>query len=180
MVENEIFPSGRLKPGIDAQHLQTVVEEHGVEKVAVMRLYIAHIGKIGGVDPSISLHDDWQTTSIIASGYAKQNKKVHLFELSVPAVESLGWTLQEVAGRSAPHLGPRYGDHAQWFSFQSPAQPQGTWFDATLQRTERYGLYSVPNLRSRLLSLHMFSSLEEINTAVSPFVSEMARRKAAR
>jgi len=88
--EDEIFPSGRLRPGIDAAHLRRVVEEHGVTKVAVVRLFISHMPKIGGVDPSISLHDDWQTTSIIASGYARSGKRVHLFELSVPAVESLG------------------------------------------------------------------------------------------
>ena len=34
-------------------------------------------------DPSISLHDDWQTTSVIASGYASSIKRVHLFEISV-------------------------------------------------------------------------------------------------
>eukprot|EP01050_Picozoa_sp_SAG11_P017222 SAG11_NODE_2458_length_3338_cov_4.659463_3_plen_70_part_00 len=50
------FPS-RLRQGIDAAHLRAVVEEHGVAKVAVMRLFISHMGKIGGIDPSISLHD---------------------------------------------------------------------------------------------------------------------------
>lgn len=177
--EDEIFPSGRLKPGVDAAHLQRVIEEHGVAKVAVIRLFISHMPKIGGVDPSISLHDDWQTTSVIASGYATDGKRVHLFELSVPAIESLGWTLLEVAHRAGPFLGPRYADHKRWFCFQSPAAPKGTWFDASLQRTERYGLYSVPHLRHRLRRLYAFPSVAELGRAVAPFVTEMARRQQA-
>lgn len=175
--EDEIFPSGRLKPGVDAAHLRGVVEEHGVEKVAVIRLFIAHMPKIGGIDPSISLHDDWQTTSVIASGYAQNGKRIHLFELSVPAVESLGWTLQEVAQRSGPILGPRYADHDRWFCFPSPANPEGTWFDSTLQRTERYGLYSVPHLRNRLRRLYVFQSMDELARAVAPFAAEMQQRQ---
>mmetsp|Transcript_43715 Transcript_43715/g.93580 ORF Transcript_43715/g.93580 Transcript_43715/m.93580 type:complete len:357 (+) Transcript_43715:114-1184(+) len=159
--KDEIFPSGRLRPGINASTLQDIINTHGVTKVAVMRLFISHIDKIGGIDPSISLHDDWQTTSIIASGYARGGKRVHLFEVSVPAVESLGLTLQEVAHRSGPYLGPRYADHDRWFLFPSPAVPEGTWFDATLQRTERYGLYSIPFLQQRLQQLFRFASKEE-------------------
>lgn len=174
--EDEIFPSGRLKDGVDAAHLRRVVEEHGVSKVAVVRLYIRHMPKIGGVDPSISLHDDWQTTSIIASGYASEHKRVHLFELSVPAVETLGWTLQEVAQRSA-FLGSGYGSHDRWFRFKSPAAPEGTWFDATTQRTERYGLYSVPHLHNRLRRLYVFNSVAELSRAVAPFVWEMGQRQ---
>lgn len=177
--EDEIFPSGRLKQGVDAAHLRSVVEQHGVMKVAVVRLYISHMNKIGGMDPSISLHDDWQTTSLIASGYAQGNKRVHLFELSVPAVESLGWTLLEVARRSGPILGERYADHKRWFCFPSPATPtcSGTWFDATLQRTERYGLYSMPHLKNRLRRLYVFQSIDELGQAIAPFVTEMRSRQ---
>mmetsp|Transcript_65169 Transcript_65169/g.103231 ORF Transcript_65169/g.103231 Transcript_65169/m.103231 type:complete len:338 (-) Transcript_65169:121-1134(-) len=177
--EDEIFPSGRLRPGVDAQHLRRVVEEHGVGKVAVVRLFIKHMPKIGGVDPSISLHDDWQTTSVIASGYATGSKRVHLFELSVPAIESLGWTLQEVACNYGSLLDPSYADHDPWFCFPSPAGPEGTWFDATLQRTERYGLYSIPHLRNRLRRLYEFRSVGAIREAVAPFLLEMAARHEA-
>eukprot|EP00419_Tripos_fusus_P090906 CAMPEP_0172872170 /NCGR_PEP_ID=MMETSP1075-20121228/92492_1 /TAXON_ID=2916 /ORGANISM="Ceratium fusus, Strain PA161109" /LENGTH=147 /DNA_ID=CAMNT_0013722479 /DNA_START=18 /DNA_END=461 /DNA_ORIENTATION=- len=135
--------------------------------------------KIGGIDPSISLHDDWQTTCIIASGYASSEKKVHLFELSVPAVETVGWTLYEVAQRGWQHLGAQYADHAQWFKFPSPAVPQGTWFDSMLQRTERYGLYSVPHLQSRLRNIYVFDTLSQLQTAVDPFVKVMAERQSA-
>merc|ERR1712039_1119837 len=74
-------------------------------------------------------------------------------------------------------LGPRYENHDRWFSFPSPAEPAGTWFDATLQRTERYGLYSVPHLRSRLLRLYVFDSNAELGRAVAPFVADMALRR---
>lgn len=178
LTEDEIFPSGRLHPGVDAAHLRAVVEKHGVAKVAVMRLFISHMDKIGGIDPSISLHDDWQTTSVIASGYAGAGKRVHLFELSVPAVESLGWTLQEVALRSPTFLGLEFADHQPWFCFQSPAVQQGVWFDGTLHRTERYGLFGVPFLSRRLRCLYVFDSLPELRDAVAPFVAEMARRHA--
>jgi len=104
---------------------------------------------------------------------------VHLFELSVPAIESLGWTLQEVAQRSGQYLGPRYAEHEPWFCFPSPAAPKGTWFDATLQRTERYGLFSVPHLRNRLRRLYVFDSVAELGRVVAPFVADMASRHAA-
>lgn len=177
--EDEIFPSGRLRDGVNAAHLRRVVDVHGVSKVTAVRLYISNMPKIGGIDPSISLHDDWQTTSIIASGYASSGKKVHLFELSVPAVESVGWTLYEVAQRSSEHLGAQYADHEQWFKFPSPAVPQGTWFDSMLQRTERYGLYSVPHLHSRLMNIYVFDNLSQLRAAVDPFVKVMAERQSA-
>eukprot|EP00929_Paragymnodinium_shiwhaense_P009932 TRINITY_DN114357_c0_g1_i1.p1 TRINITY_DN114357_c0_g1~~TRINITY_DN114357_c0_g1_i1.p1 ORF type:complete len:362 (-),score=32.25 TRINITY_DN114357_c0_g1_i1:104-1141(-) len=176
--EDEIFPSGRLREGVDEEHLRDVIEKHGVAKVTVMRLYISNLSKIGGVDPSVSLHDDWQTTSLIASGYARSTKKVHLFELSVPAVESVGWTLLEVAQRAPQFLGDKYLDHERWFKFPSPAVPEGTWFDSTLQRTERYGLYSVPHLRNRLRRLYVFDSISELRGAVLPFVEHCCQCRA--
>ena len=91
---NEIFPRGQLD--VDAAKLAEVIEEHGVVKVVVARLYIAHLKRLIGHDPSVSLHDDWQTTSCIASGYVDPAKQVYLFEVSVPVVESLGLRLSEV------------------------------------------------------------------------------------
>merc|ERR1712217_281807 len=96
---------------------------------------------------------------------------------SVPALETLGWTLQEVGSRSGPVLGSRYVSHDRWFSFPSPAEPAGTWFDATLQRTERYGLYSVPHLRCRLRRLYKFNSTAELRAAIAPFVKSMEERR---
>ncbi|CAE7474482.1 unnamed protein product, partial [Symbiodinium necroappetens] len=76
----EIFPRGQLE--VSADELSRVIEEHGVVKVVVARLYIAHLKRLIGHDPSVSLHDDWQTTSCIASGYTEKEKSVYLFEVS--------------------------------------------------------------------------------------------------
>eukprot|EP01062_Namystynia_karyoxenos_P003398 TRINITY_DN11213_c0_g1_i1.p1 TRINITY_DN11213_c0_g1~~TRINITY_DN11213_c0_g1_i1.p1 ORF type:complete len:367 (+),score=96.51 TRINITY_DN11213_c0_g1_i1:77-1102(+) len=177
---DEIFPHGRLAQGVDEERMRQVVAQHGVAKVAVCRLFIAHRREIGGLDPSVSLHDDWQTTSVIASGYASGGKRVHLFELSVPAVESLGWTVQDVAQRAPAFLGPRYRGHEQWFRFPAPACPQGVWFDSGLQRTERYGLYSVPALSARLSRLFAFDSMAQLQEAVAPFAEHCAAQHSRR
>ena len=96
---DNISPSGQLK--VSAEKLAKVVETHGVRKVMVARLYISQLKHLIGHDPSLSLHDDWQTMTIIASGYSGgDSKKVHLFKVSVPVVESLGWTLRDVSLQS--------------------------------------------------------------------------------
>ena len=91
-------------------------------------------------------------------------------------MESTGWTLAQVARHAPQVLGPSYADHEPWFGFSAPCCQDKVWFDATVQRTERYGLWAVPFLRERLLSVHVFHSLAAISTAVSPFVAEQARR----
>ncbi|CAJ1335654.1 unnamed protein product [Effrenium voratum] len=174
----EIFPRGQLE--VSPERLTQVVEEHGVAKVVVARLYIAHLKRLIGYDPSVSLHDDWQTTSCIASGYTGSDKKVHLFEVSVPVVESCGLRLSEVEVYAPPLLGPRYGPSKEgWFCFQAPAFPAGVYFDRTVQRTERYGLYSVPFLQQRLLRMWRFPSAAAVGEAIAAFAQrqeEMQRR----
>ncbi|CAJ1407847.1 unnamed protein product [Effrenium voratum] len=174
----EIFPRGQLE--VSPERLTQVVEEHGVAKVVVARLYIAHLKRLIGYDPSVSLHDDWQTTSCIASGYTGSDKKVHLFEVSVPVVESCGLRLSEVEVYAPPLLGPRYGPSKEgWFCFQAPAFPAGVYFDRTVQRTERYGLYSVPFLPQRLLRMWRFPSAAAVGEAIAAFAQrqeEMQRR----
>lgn len=174
-----IFPSGQLRVGSEA--LEDVVNTKGIRKVCVARLFIKHLHRLLGVDPSISLHDDWQTTSLIASGYASYDKldparsrKVHLFELSCPKVESIGWTLQEVALQAGAVLDGDFSKHDPWFQFPAPAVPEGIWFDGRWQRTERYGLYGVPFLSQRLQQLYVFESNQQLGEAVLPF----ARRQA--
>lgn len=171
---NEIFPSGQLK--VSASDLADIVEVHGVRKIAVLRLYIAHLRRNIGHDPSVSLHDDWQTTTAIAAGYAsfdkldpERSKAVHLFEMSVPVIESLGWRLIDVAARAGPILGPSYADHKRFFCFKTPAAEDGIWFDAEDQRTERYSLYTLPFLAQRLQSHRVFNSFEVIRDAIAPF-----------
>eukprot|EP00656_Telonema_subtile_P021246 TRINITY_DN2227_c0_g1_i1.p1 TRINITY_DN2227_c0_g1~~TRINITY_DN2227_c0_g1_i1.p1 ORF type:complete len:205 (-),score=46.84 TRINITY_DN2227_c0_g1_i1:106-720(-) len=178
LAADNIFPSGALR--VSHEQLAGVLEEHGVTKVAVVRLYISHLQRMIGHDPSISLHDDWQTTTSIASGYASfsncvaEDKPVYLFEVSAPVVESLGWKLIDVAHRSGPILGERYGNHDKWFCFGSPASEDGIWFDATLQSTERYGFYGLPYLSKRLSRLFVFNSMQEIREAVAPWVQQQA------
>lgn len=167
-----IYPSGQLRVGSDV--LAQILDEKGVQTVCVARLFIAHLRKLLGHDPSISLHDDWQTTSLIASGYASQSKKVHLFQVSCPKVESVGWTLQDVAERGDEVLGGDRQPHDPWFCFPAPAYPQGVWFDGKLQRTERYGLYGVPFLAQRLQKLMVFESREQLGDAVRPFAERCA------
>ena len=58
--EDVIFPSGQLR--VSADELADVVATKGVRCIAVARLYIAHLERLLGNDPSISLHDDWQVT----------------------------------------------------------------------------------------------------------------------
>jgi len=174
-----IFPSGQLRVGSEA--LERVVNSKGIRTVCVARLFISNLRRLLGHDPSISLHDDWQTTSLIASGYASYDKldpsrsrKVHLFELSCPKVESIGWTLQEVALQSGAVLEGDYSQHPPWFCFPAPAVPSGVWFDGRWQRTERYGLYGVPFLSRRLQRLLVFDSDREIGEAVKPFADRQS------
>merc|ERR1712083_718198 len=96
------------------------------------------------------------------------------FELSCPKVESIGWTLQEVALQSGTVLRGDSSQHEPWFCFPAPAVPGGVWFEGRWQRTERYGLYGVPFLSKRLQRLFVFGSNEEIGRAVAPYATKQA------
>lgn len=178
MKSDFICPSGQLR--VSEQELANVVETKGVRTIAVARLFIAHLARLLGHDPSISLHDDWQTTTLIASGYSNydrrnsgRSKRVHLFEVSCPVVESLGWTLHEVALQAPSVLGGE-ADREPWFNFPAPALPEGCWFDGRLQRTERYSLYGLPFLRERLKRCFVFNSSKELTEALRPFANHQA------
>ena len=173
-----IFPSGQLR--VSAERLHAVVEAKGVRTVCVARLFISELKRLLGHDPSISLHDDWQTTSVIASSYASKSKQVHLFEVSVPKVESIGWTLQQVAEQRDAVLGDgAVQHHSPWFCFSSAAVPLGVWFDGRLQRTERYGLYGIPFLQKRLQRLLVFKDVGQVAQAVAPFASHQLQLHSA-
>jgi hypothetical protein len=164
-----IFPSGQLKTSF--RDLELVVSTHGACKIAVARLFIANLERLIGIDPSVSLHDEWATASAIASVYQINAKPVYLFEVSVPKVATLGWRLVDVASFAPHFLGARSSSLEPWFSFESPAFPNGIWFDATDQRTERYVLYGIPFLCQRLRRLWVFRNLSEIQAAVATFAS---------
>lgn len=163
-----IFPSGQLST--TAHNLAKIVSTAGACKVAVARLYIANLKRLIALDPSVSLHDEWATASLIAAGYEEQKRKVYLFEVSVPKAATLGWRLVDVASFAPHFLGAHFSNLEPWFQFESPATPKGVWFDATVARTERYVLYGVPFLRQRLRRLWVFRSLSELHGAVSPFL----------
>ena len=169
-----IFPTGQLR--YSADELCEVIETHGVRKILVARLFIGHLVGLIGKDPSISLHDDWQTTCAIASGYAAADKSrnVFLFEVSVPVIQHHGWRLIEVASFAAEFLGPRYREHPVWFDFSAPCAPKGVSFDSSLVRTERYGFYGVPFLRKTMTRLWRFESVAQIAEAIAPFVESQA------
>lgn len=173
---NFIFPSGQLKTTL--HDLALVVSTHGACKVAVARLFIADLERLIGFDPSASLHDEWATASVIASGYQEKTKPVYLFEVSVPKVATLGWRLVDVMSFAPHFLGTRSSSVEPWFSFENPAFPRGIWFDATDQRTERYVLYGIPFLRQRLRRLWVFRTLSEIQTAAVTFASRQEHLRA--
>jgi len=180
--ENCIFPSGRLH--VDAERLKDIVAECGVRTICVARLFIAHLRRLLGHDPSVSLHDDWQTATVIASGYTGPGRPVCLFELSCPRVESIGWTLQEVALQRDDvfRMDPSGAElHPPWFCFPSPSVPSGVWFDGRKQRTERFSLYGVPFVEERLRNLYVFpaSGSMSIGAAVAPFVARQAQLHSA-
>ena len=174
--EDNVFPSGQLR--VDAAELEEIVERQGVRTVCVARLFISQLRRLIGHDPSVSLHDDWQTTCIIASEYAEgTGRPVYLFEVSCPVVESIGWTLQQVAVEGGPAvLGDQLPAHLEpWFLFKAPGAPEGVWLDGRMQRTERFCLYGVPFLRNRMRHLYAFPPSEmSVAKAVTPFVRRQA------
>jgi hypothetical protein len=156
---NEIFPSGRLKT--TEEKLRQIVDENGVYKICYARLYIGM--RLVEFDPSVSLHDDPETAVCIANGYKTKEKKIHLFKLSVPKIEACGYKLKDVQDESQLH---------DWFKFS------GVWFDARLERTERYVLYGIPFLKERLQELKIFESDQEIVEFIEPFKEkQLALRK---
>jgi hypothetical protein len=147
---NEVFPSGRLK--VNEEKLRQIVDENGVYKICYARLYIGM--RLVEFDPSVSLHDDPETAVCIANGYTNKEKKIHLMKLKIPKIEACGYKLKEVQDETQMH---------DWFQFS------GVWFDARLERTERYVLYGIPFLKERLQELKIFENEKEIVEFIKPF-----------
>ncbi|KAJ4455705.1 putative ADPribosylglycohydrolase superfamily protein [Paratrimastix pyriformis] len=158
LAQNAIASTGHLRAS-PAVVLQTLRQE-GLRKVVVARLYIG-LGLVP-CDPSISLHDDCETTLTIASGYLEADRRVYLYEVHVPVVETVGWTVNEVSLRSEPVVGQPM-DPSRWFCFHR------VWFDGCNPRTERYGLLEVAFLKERLVSLRVFENRAQIEEVVGPF-----------
>eukprot|EP00696_Hemimastix_kukwesjijk_P008707 gnl/Hemi2/21008_TR6973_c0_g1_i1.p1 gnl/Hemi2/21008_TR6973_c0_g1~~gnl/Hemi2/21008_TR6973_c0_g1_i1.p1 ORF type:complete len:141 (-),score=36.15 gnl/Hemi2/21008_TR6973_c0_g1_i1:310-732(-) len=123
--------------------------------VAFARLYIGR--HLLPFDPSLSLHDDPETAVTIAQAYASYKEEearlVHLMGLDVPVIETLGYRVIELQDDAS----------TPWFKHQ------GVWFDASLERTERYTLWDIPFFSQRLKSLKIFSSQAEVAAFIAPF-----------
>eukprot|EP00455_Lapot_gusevi_P032303 TRINITY_DN3522_c0_g1_i3.p1 TRINITY_DN3522_c0_g1~~TRINITY_DN3522_c0_g1_i3.p1 ORF type:complete len:306 (-),score=45.02 TRINITY_DN3522_c0_g1_i3:233-1150(-) len=159
--EDSIWPSGRLKT--DADTLLSVVNRHGIAKVAYARLYISQMRRlIGPFDPSLSLHDDAETSVCIASGYVdyENGMKIYTMEMSVPLIEVLGMRVCDVA----PH-------QHRWFNFR------GIEFDSQDERTERYALFEIPFYSARLQALRTFDSDEAVTSFLRPFKQLQDQKK---
>eukprot|EP01130_Rhizamoeba_saxonica_P012896 TRINITY_DN5479_c0_g1_i3.p1 TRINITY_DN5479_c0_g1~~TRINITY_DN5479_c0_g1_i3.p1 ORF type:complete len:233 (-),score=49.92 TRINITY_DN5479_c0_g1_i3:19-717(-) len=150
IVENDsIWPTGRLRTSED--NIRSIIDEKGAKYICKARLYIGR--GLLKYDPSLSLHDDGETAVTIAGGYFGGGKVIHLMELSVPLIEVLGYTVQDVSDTP----------DEPWFSHR------GVWFNSTWERTERYVLYEIPFFGERLVSLRIISTIEEANEYIEGF-----------
>ncbi|KAH3765680.1 hypothetical protein Pelo_2478 [Pelomyxa schiedti] len=146
---NTIWPTGRLRASDEA--ISRIVEKHGTHKVAYARLYIG-MGLLP-LDPSLSLHDDAETAVCIGSGYLAPNKSIHVMQLDVPLIETLGYRVGDLHRPGTP----------RWFDFSD------VWFDSALERTERYVLYEIPFFSQRLRSLVKIPTLSAAKEFIAPF-----------
>ena len=147
--QDSIYPTGRLKT--DKATVESMVSTHGVWKICHARLYIGM--RMVRYDPSLSLHDNPETATCIASGYSDDDRKVHLMELDVPLIEVLGYSVSEVS----------FDPTRRWFEFEQ------IWFDAFDHATERYTLFEIPFLSKRLKHLRIFDNDDEIAEFLEPF-----------
>jgi len=81
-------------------------------------------------------------------------RKIHLFEISIPKIEVLGFKVGDVQDKSKEN---------RWFNHR------GIWFDAEDERTERYTLYEIPFLSSRCKNIRIFNSKEEVKSFLKPY-----------
>lgn len=159
--DNSIWPTGRLRASEDV--VNAVVTKHGVKRICYARLYIGR--RLVQYDPSLSLHDDGETAVTIASGYMQAPTiLVHLMKLSVPKISVLGYTVADVQDKNYRNL---------WFPHR------GVWFDARLERTERYVLHEIPFLKQRLISLRIFKTSDQIQKYMDPFQRQQLLKKQA-
>eukprot|EP01125_Pyxidicula_operculata_P010162 TRINITY_DN3352_c0_g1_i2.p1 TRINITY_DN3352_c0_g1~~TRINITY_DN3352_c0_g1_i2.p1 ORF type:complete len:293 (+),score=33.51 TRINITY_DN3352_c0_g1_i2:1395-2273(+) len=151
---DSIWPSGRLRT--TAEELHSIINQNGVKLIAYARLYIGL--RLVKFDPSLSLHDDGETAVCIAGGYMDivNNKKIHLFEVSVPKIEALGYAVADIQD-----------GEKTWFKHR------GIWFNSKWERTERYMLWEIPFLSARLKKLRIFESDQEIMEYLLPFKDKM-------
>eukprot|EP01087_Luapelamoeba_hula_P000376 TRINITY_DN10270_c0_g1_i2.p1 TRINITY_DN10270_c0_g1~~TRINITY_DN10270_c0_g1_i2.p1 ORF type:complete len:338 (-),score=65.75 TRINITY_DN10270_c0_g1_i2:126-1139(-) len=158
---NSIVPTGRLRVGSDT--IDAIVREEGVKKILYARLYIG-LGLLD-YDPSLSLHDDPETAVSIASGYMElPTRRVYLMEMNVPKIEACGCKVQDV--QSDPTR--------RWFKHNK------IWYDAFLERTERYMLFEIPFYSQRCTKLTRFEDASQVLQFLRPYQLLQAQRKQLR
>jgi len=113
-------------------------------------------------DPSLSLHDDWQTALCIAGGYFGESKKVYVFELTVPMIETIGWTVSDVHTHYEDVVNEKQV-FQRWFTHR------GIYFDSDDPRTERYVLFEIPFFKQRCRKITIFENEKSIKEALLPF-----------
>jgi hypothetical protein len=155
---NMIRPKGRLNASEDT--IKQIVLDYGVRNICVDRLYYTH--EIPH-DASVSLHDDGETATLIASTFVRDytKQKVFLMELSVPVVETIGYTIADI----------QHEGRGRFFEYQ------GVWFDTELETTERYVVYGIPFYRERLVNLRVFESAKQVEDYIAPFRVRQQKHK---
>ena len=180
---NEILPTGGLVAS--PMDLVNLVNKHGITRITVARLYIRYLSEWIGIDPSLSLHDDFETALCIAQTYMTESKfdqskkkPIYLFEMNVPKIHCIGWKVCHVQNR-AYLVDPKFdktnnnnnssdkGGHAKererWFSHNR------IWFDAENERTERQLLYTIPFLKERCQKIETIETKQKLLEMIEPF-----------
>lgn len=176
---NEIVPTGQLRASL--KEMKDIVDQHGITKITVARLYISYLSEWIGLDPSLSLHDDAETALTISQTYMseQQQKFVYLFEMNVPKIMSIGFKVVDVQNK-AGLVDKRFADRNnrkkgkqsdRFFDHKS------VWFDAYDERTERQLLYSIPFFKQRCQKITIFKTKKELLQRIEPFKKQQLEKK---
>ena len=80
----------------------------------------------------MSVHDYPETTVCISGGYFEKKKRAFLMKITMPLIETAGYTIEDV----------QYDDfkneEMRWF------QHRGVWFDAKDPKTEKFVMFEIP------------------------------------
>ena len=176
---NEIVPTGQLRASL--KEMKQIVDTQGITRITVARLYINHLSKWIGLDPSLSLHDDCETALTIAQTYMseQQEKYVYLFEMNVPKIMSIGFKVVDVQNKAglvdekfADRKNRKSGKQSdRWFDHK------GVWFDAYDERTERQLLYAIPFFKERCQKITVYRTKKELLERIEGFRKSQLEKK---
>ena len=180
---NEILPTGGLVAS--PMDLVQLVNKQGITRITVARLYIRYLSEWIGIDPSLSLHDDFETALCIAQTYMSESKfdenkrkPIYLFEMNVPKIHCIGWKVCDVQNR-AYLVDSKFGmPNSNSDSHQENRNAKETnrwfehnriWFDADNERTERQLLYTIPFLKERCQKIEKIETKAKLLQMIEPF-----------